>query len=120
MEQLFLSVEAFNDLLQQWSGQPITITKHEMEDVDEIRMQLQNVSYATNTRRIDGYVPMHALHLNGAGETQTSGANFHPLPDALYEIPLEDESLYEFDGKQFILSTERGVYKIELQNNNSQ
>lgn len=118
MEQLFLSVEAFNDLLKKWSGQPIRITKHEIDEVDETRIQLQNISYAKNTRRIDGYVPMHALQLNGVGEIQAAGNAYQPLPDALYEIPLEDSSLYEFDGNQFILSTERGVYKIQLQDTN--
>ncbi len=110
-ESQFLSVEAFNDLLQQWSGKPIKITKHEINDVDKISMQLDSVSYQTKTRRIDDYVPMHTLKLNGAGKMETAG-ELQPLPDAIYEIPLEDTSLYEYDGSQFILSTDRGVYKL--------
>ncbi|WP_099159118.1 hypothetical protein [Virgibacillus ndiopensis] len=115
MDQHFLSIEELHALLNQWNGQKIKVTKLELDDVDETLMELQNISYSKNTRRIDDYVPMHALQLNGTGRIQTDAANLQPqdLPLSLYEIPLEDSSLYEFDGSKFLLSTARGVYKIE-------
>lgn len=116
MEEHFLSVETFNDLLHQWNGQPIKITKHELDDIDETWMQLKAITYDKNTRRIDDYEAIHALQLNGSGKIHTDANGLKPLPDALYEIPLEDTSLYEFDGETFILSTDRGIYKIELAN----
>ncbi|WP_010531326.1 hypothetical protein [Lentibacillus jeotgali] len=113
MEAQFLTVEAFNDLLQQWNGKTIKISKHELDDLDETLMTLQGISYERNTRRLDDYEPMHALQLNGTGTVETDASNVQSLPSSVYEIPLEDNTLYEFDGKQFLLSTSRGVYKIE-------
>ncbi|RYG73346.1 hypothetical protein EU245_06550 [Lentibacillus lipolyticus] len=109
----FLTIEEFHELLQQWNGETIKISKHEIDDLDEIQMTLQNISYDRNTRRMDDYEPMHALQLNGDGTMETDANNPQELPSSLYEIPLEDNSLYEFDGHQFLVSTSRGVYKIE-------
>ncbi|MFD1362842.1 hypothetical protein [Lentibacillus salinarum] len=113
MDVTFLTVEEFNDLLQQWNGEAIKISKHELDDLDETLMTLQAISYERNTRRIDDYEPMHALHLNGIGTIETDASDTQPLPSSVYEIPLEDNTLYEFDGQQFLLSTSRGVYKIQ-------
>lgn len=110
----FLSIETFNQLLQKWNGKNIKISKIELDDLDETWMQLDNVSYSSNTRRLDDYEPMHSLHLNGSGQIQTENNHVEQLPSSDYVIPLEDSSLYEFDGEQFLLSTDRGVYKIEL------
>ncbi|MFD2043476.1 hypothetical protein ACFSTA_03700 [Ornithinibacillus salinisoli] len=116
MEQKFLSIEEFNDLLQQWNGQTVKVTKHEMDDLDQTVLHLRDVSYARNTRRIDDYEPMHSLHLNGDGDITTGVTNstHQPLPTSMYEIPLQDDSLYEYDGQKFLISTDRGVYKIEV------
>ncbi|TFJ91995.1 hypothetical protein [Lentibacillus salicampi] len=113
MELRFLTVEEFNDLLQRWNGETIKISKHELDDLDQTLMTLQDITYERNTRRLDDYEPMHALQLNGTGTTETDADDAQPLPSSVYEIPLEDNSLYEFDGQQFLLSTSRGVYKIE-------
>ncbi|MFC4558421.1 hypothetical protein ACFO3D_09370 [Virgibacillus kekensis] len=113
MEHHFLSIEEFNALLEQWSGKNVKITKHEMNDIDETVVALDEISYARNTRRIDDYQPMHELQLNGNGITDTLSSPAE-LPDSQYEIPLEDTSLYEFDGERFLISTDRAVYKIEL------
>ncbi|SDQ06083.1 hypothetical protein [Virgibacillus salinus] len=114
MDQHFLSIEEFNELLNNWNGQTIKISKIELDDVDETLIQLKNISYSTNTRRIDDYEPMHALQFNGIGNVNTDSKEHQPLPSEIYEIPLEDSSLYEFNGSSFLLSTSRGVYKIEL------
>ncbi|GIO26587.1 hypothetical protein [Ornithinibacillus bavariensis] len=114
MEHQFLSVEEFNRQLQQWNGQQIKITKHEMDDVDKIVMHLQDISYDLNTRRIDDYVPRYNLLLKGDGRIETlASMSNQPLPASVYEIPLENNTLYEYDGEKFFITTERGVYKIE-------
>ncbi|GGP09152.1 hypothetical protein [Oceanobacillus neutriphilus] len=115
MKQGFLSIEEFNALIQQWSGRMIKITKHEINDIDQTVMNLQSVSYDQKTRRIDDYVPRHSLLLNGDGQIEAlSTMSNEPLPLSNYEIPLEDNSLYEFNGRKFIITTDRGIYKIEL------
>lgn len=114
MEQHFLTIEQFDELLKQWNGNSVKVLKYEMDDLDETVLDLSSISYSTDTRDIDGYEAMHTLNLNGDGQIQTVASQFQPLPSALYEIPLEDSSLYEFDGNRFIISTNRAVYKIEL------
>ncbi|WP_217588685.1 hypothetical protein [Lentibacillus saliphilus] len=113
MDPQFLSVDAFNELINQWSGEQIVIKKIEMDDVDVIRLELDRISYAKETGGWDHYIPKYALHLNGYGETFTTD-DFQALPNMTYEIPLEDTSLYEFDGNTFLISTDRGVYQISL------
>ncbi len=112
----FLSIEQFNELLQKWSQAEIKISKLEMNDLDEIVMQLEKVSFKNETPTIDGYEPIHTLQLGGQGSIQTENNDSQPLPSSLYEIPLEDDTLYEFDGTTFLISTDRGVYKIERVN----
>ncbi|MFD1451852.1 hypothetical protein [Oceanobacillus sojae] len=115
MENCFLSIEEFNTLIQQWNGEKIKITKHEINDIDQTIINLQNISYDQNMRSTDGYVPKHSLLLNGDGQIETLAAmDNEPLPSSTYEIPLQDDSLYEFNGKKFFITTDRGVYKIEL------
>lgn len=115
MEQqyTFLSIEQFNDLLTKWNDGKIKISKLEMDDLDEIVMQLEGVTYENEAPTIDGYEPIHTLQLNGQGTIQTENNFSEPLPSSLYEIPLENDTLYEFDGTTFLISTDRGVYKIE-------
>ena len=112
----FLSIEQFNDLLKKWDNDKIKITKLEMDDLDEIVMQLEDISYKNEAPTIDGYEPLHTLQLNGFGTIQTEDNISQPLPSSFYEIPIENDALYEFDGTTFLISTDRGVYKIERLN----
>ncbi|MEI3614201.1 hypothetical protein [Pseudogracilibacillus sp. SO30301A] len=109
----FLSIEQFNDLLKNWNNDQIKISKLEMNDLDEIVMQLEKVTYLNEAPTIDGYEPVHTLQLNGHGIIQTDNNDSQPLPSSIYEIPLENDTLYEFNGTTFLISTDRGVYKIE-------
>lgn len=113
MAEQYLSIETFNKQLQQWNGNTILISKKELEDEDETIMELQDVTYQTNTRRLDDYQPMHTLQLNGTGKIENEAQNLQPLPSSVYEIPLEDSSRYQFDGSRFMLTTDRGKYTIE-------
>ncbi|HLR52238.1 MAG TPA: hypothetical protein VK072_05110 [Candidatus Avamphibacillus sp.] len=114
MDKLFLSIEEFNELLNQWKGQYIKVSKHELEDLDETLMDLENVSYKKNDGTIDDYQSKYTMQLNGDGQIYTDNNQFRPLPQNQYDIPLEEDALYEYDGNQFIISTERGIYKIEI------
>lgn len=114
MEQIFLTIEEFNELLNQWKGNHIKVSKFELEDLDETLIELNNVSYYKNDGTIDDYSSKYTMQLTGDGEVYTDNQQFRPLPGNAYDIPLEEDTLYEFDGNQFIISTERGVYKIEI------
>ncbi|MGP4081322.1 hypothetical protein ACTWQL_15565 [Pseudalkalibacillus sp. R45] len=109
-----LTVEQFNQLIQQWSGKNIKITKQELGDQDTIIMKLDDISYHNDTRRIDDYESLHSIHLIGEGTTETGPQNAQPLPTSSYKIPLEDTTRYQFDDIRFSLVNERGTYTIEL------
>ncbi|MDC3417400.1 hypothetical protein [Aquibacillus salsiterrae] len=113
MEQQYLTIEEFNQLLQEWNGETIKISKQELDDQDNTIMKLHSISYENNTRRVDEYEPRHALILNGAGTVETDQQSNQPLPSAYYEIPLEDSTLYKYDHSQFSLITDRGKYTIK-------
>lgn len=109
-----LTIEDVNQFLKQWEGKYIKISKYEKKDHDETLLKLDNVSYAKKTRRIDDYESKYTLQLNGAGKVRISRTDFQPLPNSLYEIPLEDNTQYKYDGARVTLNTDRGVYTIEI------
>lgn len=115
----YLSVEEFNNMLQQWNGETIKISKSEIDDKDNTVMELNSISYTKNTRRIDDYEPKHALILNGSGKVEIDKNEYEPLPSAYYEIPLEDSTLYQYDESQFSLINDRGSYTIEVLSENN-
>ncbi|MGX4670982.1 hypothetical protein JNUCC74_17675 [Cerasibacillus sp. JNUCC 74] len=115
MEQ-FITIEQLNTLLKKWNGKRIKIAKQELDDYDEVFLDLSNISYATNKRRIDDYEPVYTLRLNGSGQIENAAHHYEPLPNPRYEIPLEDTSLYQFDGERFSLITDRAIYTIEVLN----
>lgn len=114
MDKKLLSIDEVKELLKQWSGKQIKIVKHEMNDLDEALIDLKNISYQQETQTIDDYEARNSLHLNGAGMIETTEDNYQELPSDLYEIPLEEDALYESDGKKLMVSTSRGVYVLEL------
>lgn len=112
MEESPLSIEEFNDQLQRWSGQRIRIVKEELDDLDETLLELEDVSYAKGSSN-DDYIPRYALQLKGSGVVGTTMNNYEELPSESFEIPLEEDTIYEFDGKRFFISTSRGDYMIQ-------
>ena len=114
LEETLLPIEEFNELLKNWEGKYIKVSKYEKNDHDETFLKLNRVSYKKKSRRVDDYEPMHTLELNGSGKVRIAQDDYEPLPNSLYEIPLEDNSEYKFDGSRFSLNTDRGVYIIEI------
>lgn len=100
--------------MRRWSGKRIKVVKHEMSNLDEALINLGDVSHMKKPESLDGYGSRHALHLNGTGMIETDMNKYEELPANVFEIPLEEDALYEFDGTRFILSTSRGVYTMEL------
>lgn len=112
VDQLFLTIDEFNHLIKQWQGQPIKITKFERDDLDETFIDLGAISYHQHPGTVDDYQAKYTMQFDGAGQVITDNNTSRPLPGNQYAIPLEDNTLYEYDGREFIISTERGVYKI--------
>ncbi|MDY0409676.1 hypothetical protein [Paracerasibacillus soli] len=69
MNQHFLTIEQFDQLLKNWHGKDIQIQKIEMDDVDHIQLQLEQITYAKDLRRnMDDYVSRYTMQLNGDGK----------------------------------------------------
>lgn len=114
MEQQSLTIEQFNHLLQGWNGKDIKITKYETKDHDETWLQLQDISYEKSQPHVDDYEPLYSLQLHGTGMVQTEQGKYAPLPTSQYDIPLDQQAAYLFDGERFSLRTDRGVYTLSL------
>lgn len=114
MTQKYMSIEDFNETLKEWIGKTIEISKHELEDDDNTILALTSITYSKDTRRLDEYEPMHTLQLNGSGEIKTDEKSPQSLPSSLYEIPIEDSTIYKFEDSKFTLITDRGTYTIKL------
>lgn len=114
MEQKKISIKEFNALINNWTGKEIKILKHETNDLDETILLLDHVAYKENLNRIDDYEPKYELRLIGTGFVETENNDFEPLPESTYEIALDDNTVYQFDGSVFHLDTERGTYSIKL------
>lgn len=112
MAKNLLSIEAFNHQLQKWSGQKIRIIKKELDDIDETLLVFDDVSYEKGPRN-DDYISDDALHLNGTGVVETTKNNYEELPSGTFEIPIDEDTIYELDGKRFFIRTSRGIYLIE-------
>ena len=107
-----VTIEEFNDQLKKWNGQKIRIVKEEMDDVDETLLALDDISYVKGSS-IDDYIPKYALLLKGKGVVETTMNHFEELPSEAFEIPLDEDTIYEFDGERFFIRNARGVYVIE-------
>lgn len=114
MDQSTLSVEEFNELLGQWNGKDIKIIKQEINYIDEVLISLETSSFSKNSERLDDYEPLYVLQLSGTGKVKTADNNYVPLPTPIYDIPIEDDTSYQFDGSIFTIETDRGIYTIEI------
>src|SRR5699024_4653817 len=82
-----------------------------MDDLDETLLELEDISYAKGSS-IDDYIPKYALLLKGNGVVETTMNHYEKLPSEAFEIPLDEDTIYEFDGKRFFIKNQRGVYMI--------
>src|SRR5690625_6960799 len=103
MDKLFLTIDELNELLNQWTGQYVKVTKHEIDDLDKTVIDLDSISYNKNHDTIDDYQSKYTMHLNGVGHVMTAQNKARALPEDQYDIPLENDALYEFDGTEFII-----------------
>lgn len=108
-----LSSKAFYERLNQWVGHNIKIFKEEIGDDDETLMALKSITHENHANSGDDYIPAHTLQLNGSGAVENEDNQLEPLPTSEYEIPIEDSTIFQFDGDKFTLKTDRGVYIIE-------
>ena len=114
MRKQTITIEDVHAILQQWIGKQITIQKKELQDDDQTTMYLESVTYEINKERLDDYTSTYHLHLNGNGIIETVHNNAEPLPLPTYEIPLEDQSVYQYSENILHIINDRGQYTIRV------
>jgi hypothetical protein len=114
MENQPLTIEEVHAILNNWVGKQMTIEKLELQDKDETTMILESVSYEKNKERLDHYTSDYYLQLNGNGSIDTFHNNAEPLPLPTYEIPLEDQTVYQYHDRILHILNDRGQYTIHV------
>lgn len=112
-----ISIEIFSEKINKWTGKEIKVLKQEVNDLDETIISLEKVTYRENINRIDDYEPKFELQLTGSGQVKIGDGDFEPLPYSIYEIALDEDATFHFDGTAFTLKTDRGMYAIQLTGN---
>lgn len=114
MSKHFLSMQDLDDRLKALQGSEIEVEKKEQQDLDVVHISLEKVAYDKDFHKFDEYEAKYTLELHGTGTIETDVGNAVPLPSPVYEIPLDQDTMreYEEDDDELIISTERAVYKI--------
>lgn len=107
------SPEKLKTWLEAHKDQVLKIQKEEDDDLDQATIKLQEVEYAEH-HDTDDYLAVQALLLKGEG-TVLAGEGEAKLPAGIYEIALTDQWFSASDDKSLHLSTERGSYRIEVE-----
>ena len=79
-----------SDWLDTRKGHSLFISKHENNDTDQVELNLQEVSLGQlESPDLDGYLASHTLVLYGEGKIRNSSGDEFPLPQGIFEIPLD-------------------------------
>ena len=93
----------------------IVIRKEQSNDIDEIELQVQEVSLLEQNQCTDDYIPNKAIVLRGIGTTQNRDQEKYRLPNDSFEIPLDGSYRSISGDNSFELVTERAHYKFYFQ-----
>ncbi|WP_248928076.1 hypothetical protein [Paenibacillus hamazuiensis] len=114
------STEQLAQWLETCRNRPVHIVKKEQDDVDEVRLTLENAVFARSERSDpDDYVASSALRLHGDGTVTSDGGDV-PLPNGVFEIPLDGHWHSQADGQSLRITTDRASYIITPQAPQSQ
>jgi hypothetical protein len=103
------------DWLQGQTNNAIVIQKKEDNDMDKVRLQLEEVGYQPDYKSIDGYTDGTALVLHGSGVIVTDAEEV-PLPDNSYVIPMAGLTVSKASEDGVIIQTDRAHYSISPHN----
>lgn len=105
------AIRDLEDILNQWIGHRILITKEENGDLDQTVIDLERYDREDYENGRDDYLPKAAFQLIGQG--QTVGDNRYPaLPYSSFDIPLDDISEIHSDPEGVFFRTDRAVYTL--------
>lgn len=107
------SPENIRAWLEAHKDQVLKIEKEEDGDLDQATIRLQDVEYVEH-HDTDDYLSDQALLLKGEGTVRAAEGEAK-LPAGIYEIALTDQWFSASDDQSLHLSTERGSYRIEVE-----
>ena len=92
-------------------NEAVTITKREQEDLDEIRLELDDVALR-KSKHFDAehYARDEAILLRGFGQVISDHGDPAPLPLDTFEIPLEGKVIAETADDRLQITTDRAQY----------
>lgn len=111
------SPEKIQKWLDEHKNMILNIRKEEDGDLDSARMKLRDVKFVSH-EDTDDYLSAQAFLLMGEGSIKTD-AGREELPAQTFEIALTDKWFSAVDDQSLHLSTERGSYAIELEDEDS-
>ncbi|WP_332690898.1 hypothetical protein [Halalkalibacter lacteus] len=114
-------IHELSEWLESHKGETLLIQKGELAtglqqifDIDQVTLQLDHISVASNEATGDDYLPRQELVLHGNGSIQSPEGE-KPLPQNAYEIPLYGKVNTTNEKDRLKVETEKAIYDIHLQ-----
>jgi hypothetical protein len=104
-----LPLNELTDILAQWVGRKVLVTKEENGDVDQTLIDLERLDQEVYDNNHDDYLSNATLQLVGNGQTVNQGEKA-PLPYAAFDIPVDEAEELHCDVEAVFLRTARAVY----------
>ncbi|HUC90831.1 MAG TPA: hypothetical protein VMS09_02255 [Paenibacillus sp.] len=107
------TLQTVTEWLEAHRDQTLLITKREMDDLDRVKLHLDNSEFQqlAESESIDDYTDGVALLLHGEGAVLNGGGE-HPLPQDTFVISMAGLSDAHALGDSLELTTERASYTI--------
>ncbi|MGV3487584.1 MAG: hypothetical protein ACO1OC_03245 [Tuberibacillus sp.] len=102
-------IQELRDVLQQWIGRKVLVTKEENGDIDQTLIDLERFDQEVYENDLDDYMPKASFQLVGSGQTINQGAKA-ALPYSSFDIPLDMAEEIHCDAEGVFLRTGRALY----------
>ncbi|WP_052675888.1 hypothetical protein [Paenibacillus sp. IHBB 10380] len=103
-----------SDWLNAHINESIWIDKREQEDLDQVRVQLEEIGFRESTQSLDGYTDGSAILLHGAGHVIKEEQEV-PLPQNTFEIQVSGLVQAYVKNDKAYLETERANYSLRAE-----
>lgn len=108
------SIEELSNWLESHQGETLIIRKGELSTGLQQIFDLDHISFVSNDRNVDDYIPKNELILHGNGNIR-SKEGMKVIPQNAYEIPLIGNIVTSNEEDGLKVETEKAVYKFMIQ-----
>ncbi|MGF7050291.1 hypothetical protein J2T13_004829 [Paenibacillus sp. DS2015] len=103
-----------SDWLNSHINESIWIDKREEKDLDQVRVQLDEIGFREATESLDGYTNGSAILLHGSGHVIKEEQEV-PLPQNIFEIQLSGLVQAYVKNDRVYLETDRANYSLRVE-----